>query len=114
MRRLIAIGLVFFSSAVYAADCDFSWKASNGATGYYLEYSRDGGTTWIGRKDTGPLQPNAQGECEWTYLGVPEDGLCLFRVAAVNSVMSAPRLESGAWYNHLWKPIPSPSGSGIR
>lgn len=100
-------------SAAWAADCVFSWRAVQGATGYELEYSADGGTTWTGRKSTGPLTPDAQGEVSWTYTGVPETGLLLFRVSAVNASGKAVRTESGAWYNHLWKPLGSPSGGAI-
>ena len=49
----------------------------------------------------------------WTYTGVPETGLVIFRVSAVNATGKATRTESGAWYNHLWKPLGSPSGGAI-
>lgn len=100
--------------AAWAADCQFSWKASTGATGYEIEYSADQGVTWTGKKATGPLTPDAAGDVTYTYTGVPETGLILFRVSAVNATERAVRLEAGAWYNHRWKPMGPPSGSGIR
>ena len=102
------------SQFAFAADCTFSWKASTGATGYYLEYSLDHGVTWTGKKTTGPLTPDAAGEVSWIYTGVPETGLVLFRVAATNASSESIRLEAGAWYNHLWKPVVAPGGAVIR
>lgn len=97
----------------WAADCQFVWKAVSGATGYELEYSTDQGATWTGRKATGALTPDANGDVIWTYTGVPETGLVLFRVSATNATGRATRLEYGAWYNHKWKPMASPAGGGI-
>lgn len=103
----------WFHGSAHAADCGFEWKASAGATGYWLEYSLDQGATWTGRKATGSLVPNALGYVSWTYTGVPETGLVLFRVAATNATSTAIRLEAGAWYHHAWRPLPTPSGAGI-
>jgi hypothetical protein len=97
----------------WAADCKFTWKAVSGASGYDLEYSADQGTTWTGKKSTGALTPDANGDVAYTYTGVPETGLLLFRISATNATAKATRTEYGAWYNHQWKPIGTPSGGGI-
>jgi hypothetical protein len=120
MKRLILlilcsiVLLVASIVVVNAADCTFAWKASSGATGYYLEYSTDNGVTWVGKKTTGPLTPDSNGEVSYLYTGIPETGLVIVRVAATNATSEAVRLESGAWYNHQWKPIGAPSGAGVR
>jgi hypothetical protein len=105
---------VLKARVAWAADCDFKWTGVSNATGYDIEYSADGGTTWTGRKTTGALVMDAAGEVRWTYTGVPETGLIIFRVSALGSGGArATRVECGAWYNHLWKPLGTPSGSGI-
>lgn len=120
MKRLILLvlcSIVFVLASILvvnAADCTFSWKASTGATGYYLEYSLDQGATWTGKKTTGPLTPDAAGEVSYQYTGIPETGLVIVRVAATGATGEAIRTEAGAWYNHRWKPIGAPSGAGVR
>lgn len=98
---------------VYAAVCKYSWKSVAGATSYALEYSSDNGATWVGKKNTGALTPDANGDVAYLYSGVPETGLMLFRVSALNASGSATRTEYGAWYNHLWKPMAAPTGGRI-
>ena len=97
----------------WAADCKFSWKSVAGASGYSLEYSPDQGVTWTGKKTTGALTPDSNGDVSFTYTSVPETGLMLFRISATNASGSSTRTEYGAWYNHLWKPMDRPSGGGI-
>jgi hypothetical protein len=105
---------ITWGTEALAADLDFKWRGVAGATNYFIEYSTDQGTSWIGKKLTGALTMDAQGEVTWTYPGAPETGLLLFRVSAQNANGSATRVECGAWYNHLWKPLSPPSGGAIQ
>jgi hypothetical protein len=112
LKRRIFPRLLWGTNA-FAADLPFEWNGVAAATGYFLEYSKDQGSTWEGKKLTGALSMDANGRVQWTYAGAPETGLLLFRVSAQNANGSSTRVECGAWYNHLWKPLAAPSGSGI-
>lgn len=107
MKRLILIlGMVLLPILSNAADVPMEWKASPGATGYKIYKSEDMGVTWDAGIDVGNVTT-------YTYLNVREDKLILFRASAYNAVGESIRSWSGAWYNHLWRPVNPVSGAGI-
>lgn len=112
---LICVLLAFLCGPAvsHAADVKVGWKASEGVSGYRVEISTDNGATWGGAKDTGPVAPSQEGDVSFTYTEVPETGLVLFGFTAYNDSHVAIRTEAGVWYNHRWKPIPTPSVLGI-
>ena len=116
MKRLLTVFLLALFGAglvgsvfrtALAADITLRFDPSVGATGYEIEMSTDLGVTWGGAQDTG-------GATTYTFVGVPEDMLVLFRAVAYNAAQEATRYYSGAWYDHRNLPILPPSGAGIQ
>jgi len=106
MRLILAILFALITSPVWAADVSLSWDPSDNATGYRIYTSTDGGQTWDSGVDVGDVT-------EYTYTGVPDSGLVLFRVSAYNSSAEAIRYEAGAWYCAPWQPPNHPTGVGV-
>jgi len=106
-RLLIAVLMVFlWAGAVMAADVTLKWEASSDATGYMIYKSLDTGATWDAGVDVGNVT-------EYSYTGVEETGLVMFRVSAYNAFGEAISFWSGAWYNKLWMPPLSAQGLGV-
>ena len=76
----------------FSADLNLKWEASQGATGYKLYMSTDMGTTWQAPQDVGNV-------LTYTYVGVPDNVLVLFRVSAYNAVGEIITTDRGAWYD---------------
>ena len=106
MKWLFAVLVMVFATAVGAVDVTLRFDPVVGATDYRIEHSTDVGATWPGSQLTGGLTT-------YTYTGVPEGGLVLFRVASINAVTEATRLHSGFWYDYRNLPLDSPSFTGI-
>ena len=108
MKKVIftIILLIVFAIPTYAANVNLTWDGSTGATGYNVYMSTDNGTSWCTPQDVGNV-------VIYTYTGVPDTGLVLFRISAYNTQGEYIRYWSGAWYCEDWKPILSPSGAGI-
>ena len=104
---VILVGILVGVGISYAADISLKWDASSGATGYKIYKSEDGGTTWNAGVDVGNV-------VTYTYTGVVETALILFRVSAYSQAGEAIRLWSGAWYDHRKLPVQTPSGAGIQ
>ena len=105
---LFVIVFMFISCTIFAADINMKWAVSTGADGYNIEQSTDLGVTWLGIKKVDG------GDVLSTTVNVPDDGLVLLRLNAYNNIGTTWRLDAGAWYNGLWKPLEAPSGAGIR
>ena len=99
--------LLLKASGVLAADVNLSWDVAAGADTYTVYQSTDNGATWTAAA-SGVMTTST------TIAGVPDSGLVLFRVSAVNSVAEAIKLNSGAWYNGDWLPPVDPGGLGIQ
>jgi len=105
---LMVIGLfLFLLSPALAADVRLDWDAVINATGYKLAVSYDMGATWSTPIDAGATKP-------FTFTGVPEDRLVLFKVAAYNTAETV-------WCNYRFaaidfrkKPLTQPSGLGVQ
>ena len=99
MKKLIFLALLIIalliSPLVFAADVKLDWDASSGATGYRVEMSTDMGVTW-----QAPILATSK---PFTYPGVPEDKLILFRVSSFNAVAEATNKYAGCWYDHRQK-----------
>lgn len=91
-----------------AADVPLEWSSKPDATGYILEMSIDNGATWINPQDVGNV-------ISYTFPGVPDSGLVLFRNTAYKGTIdnSVVRPEAGAWYNGDWLPVSAPGGTAI-
>lgn len=94
---LVGFVLVISVGIVQAQDVTMEWDPSEGATGYKIYKSLDMGQTWNQPVDVGLVTT-------YTYNGVEETGLILFRVSAYNAGCESIIFWAGAWYNHLWKP----------
>jgi len=108
MKKVLAVlaMVLMFAGTAFAADVQLKWEASTEATGYKVYKSLDNGATW----DTGIDVGNVT---EYTYMGVEEDTLVLFRVGAYNASGEGISYWSGAWYNKLWMPPLSAQGLGV-
>jgi hypothetical protein len=109
MKEVFMILVLFFAFVNFAsaADVPLKWDASNGATGYKIQKSLDLGVTWLTGVDVGNVTT-------YTYTGVEENILVLFRASAYNANGESIRTWSGAWYDHRKKPILPASGMGIQ
>ncbi len=105
-RFLLVLVMVLLPMMAFAADIDLTWDASVGATGYKIYKSEDMGATWGAPIDVGNV-------IVYKYLGVIETKMIHFRISAYNATGESIRYWSGAWYNHLWKPINSGGGVSI-
>jgi F0F1-type ATP synthase membrane subunit a len=90
-----------------AADVPLAWDAATGATSYKLQMSLDQGVTW-------PQEKTVTTGTTYTWVGVPDTGLVLFRAISVNSQGVAMRTEAGAWYNGTWRLPTAPGGLGAK
>jgi len=105
MKKFIfALSLLLVSSA-WGADVKLDWDESPGASGYKIQMSTDLGVTWLAPVDAQMVKP-------FTYTGVPEDKLVMFRISAYNSGKESLNDWGGAWYDHR-KKLSSPSGVGV-
>lgn len=96
MIRVIAFILVFTTHA-YAVDVTMAWTASDGATGYKVRMSVDGGHRWDIERDTEST------DTTYTWVGAPEDRLLLFKVAAYNATDLKYNNYGGCWYDYRLK-----------
>jgi hypothetical protein len=109
MRKIIVLAglLLFLAVPLFAADVELYWDAAAGATGYKLYSSIDLGATWSAPVDVGNVQT-------YTWLGVSDAVLTLFRVGAYNAQGEMIRTEAGAWYNGLWVLPALAKGLGVK
>jgi len=101
---LTALMLIFAVNCL-AADVLLKWDAAQYATGYKLYISADNGVTWDAGIDVGNVT-------QYTYLGVPDTGLQLFRVSAYNQYGETITAWAGSWFNGDW--IPPTEALGLR
>lgn len=99
--------LFLWVGAAFAADVINEWAASAGATGYKIYKSEDLGVTWSAPVDVGNV-------VSYTWVGVVDTRLVLFRVSAYNASGETVRYWSGTFWNSLWKPVSAASSLGIR
>jgi len=104
---LIVLLFVALPKACHAADVTLTWDTVTGADGYRIYRSADQGATWIEVYDL------AAPAVTVTLIGESDTGLLLYRVGAYNAQGETIRLWSGAFHCGDWKPIESPSGTGI-
>ncbi len=109
MKRIIFIvlAMMLMVSWAFAADVPLKWDAVMGATGYKVYKSEDLCVTWGVPVDVGNITT-------YVYVGVDETKMIHFRISAYNANGESIRYWSGAWYNHLLKPISAPPGAGIQ
>ncbi len=106
--------LVLFSSVAVPADKEIEWKESQGAVGYKAETSEDLGATWTEVQNlTYTTRIEGALNLATATITVADNVLVLVRVGAFNNAGTSWRLESGAWINTAWQPLPSPTGAGI-
>lgn len=109
MKKILAI--IFLLTLLYtpclAVDLNLEWDPGEGAAGYKLYMSSDLGVTWSAPVDVGNV-------LTYTYSGVPDSGLILFRASSYNSSGESIRYEAGVWYNGSWKPPINPGGFGVK
>lgn len=109
---LFFVMILSIAGQVAAVDVPLAWSKASRAESYTIERSDDMGVTWVGAQDAGDGGPHVL-DGAYTYTGTPEDKLVLFRVSSVAGAQVAPRLWSGAWYDHRLSPLPTPGGMGI-
>ncbi len=117
MKIIIITLLTLFVSigTALSADVNLSWNQAEGATGYKLQISTDGGITWT--EVTGfsvTLFTEGNLNLAKTTITVPDDVLVLGRVASFNSVATSWRYESGFFVNSAWKIPERPTGGGVQ
>jgi hypothetical protein len=98
--------LMAVSNLVLAADVSLKWDAVTDVTGYKIYKSEDMGVTWTAPVDAGNVTT-------YTYVGVVQDKMVLFKVSAYNTFGESIRHWSGAWFDYRLKPINSAGGAGI-
>lgn len=92
--KTIILILLLIPSVSYAVDVHLYWEESSGATGYYIYYSTDSGTTWSAAVD-------ASTATDYNMTGMSEAGVVLFCVNAYYSnYISGKKCQSGAWYDY--------------
>ena len=91
--------------AIYPADVKLSWDATEGAASYRVQMSSDLGVTWT-------AAPNDVTTTLYTWTGIAEDKLVLFKVCAVNAVKTNCTDWAGGWYDHRQK-MASATGLGV-
>lgn len=95
---LAILAIIIFALPAFGADVSLKWDAVGGeVTGYNLYMSTDQGVTWLPPVHVGNIT-------EYTYTGVPDTGLCLFRVAAYNVYGETVQTAWGVWYCGDWLP----------
>lgn len=104
---MIVALLLSFSSPAFAVDVSLGWDTSVNATGYKVEKSIDGGSTWGTPVDVGNVQ---------TYLwkAVEENVMVLFRVSAYNASGPGAIPWYGAWFDFRKKPLMPGSGAAVK
>lgn len=107
MKKLFVLIALLIAVPCFAADITVKWDGAQGATGYKLYQSTDGGTTWTLVADVGNVLQRA-------VTGVAEDRMVFYRVGAYNATGETIRYEAGAWYDFRKKPPGNPSGAGIQ
>ncbi len=111
MKRLWVVLMAMVLTAplaCLAADVPMGWDAVGNADQYRIEKSIDLGATWTVEGTV------AAPTIIYTAIGVEEDILVLFRVAALAGTAEAIRTWSGAWYDHRLVPPEPPAGMGIQ
>ena len=100
MKSLI-FAILLIPSLCFSADVDLSWLVEAEATGYKIYMSQDLGQTWDSGLDVGLAQqdPIIPAQRTYTYTGVPEDKIILFKCSAYNDDGEGIREWSGAWYD---------------
>jgi hypothetical protein len=108
MKQTIIFMLVILLLATnaWSADVKLDWDSVSGATGYKIQMSLDNGVTWQTAVDAKLVKP-------YTYLGVPEDKLVVFRVASYNAVGEAWNRYAFAAYDHRQR-LSEPTALGVR
>jgi hypothetical protein len=104
---IITICMLIGTYFAHAADVKLDWDASEGATGYKIAMSLDLGVTWLTPLDMKMVKP-------YTYTGVPEDKLVLFKIAAYNANSESWGHYRFAGCDYRKKPITEPSGPGVK
>jgi hypothetical protein len=113
---ILSIGLTLAAAAVSAADVNLKWDPVPQATGYVVYRT----STIVGQCDgsvaaTWSTSGQDVGESTEVILaGVSDNELVLFRVSAYDANSEVVRAWSGAWYNGIWAPLPSPSGTSVK
>ena len=107
MLKIIAVvfPILLLASLANAADVSMRWDASANATGYKIYKSEDQGQTWDSGLDVGNVT-------SYTYIGVIETGLVLFKISAYNAIGETIRHQDGVWYDHTKIPPEQASGFG--
>ena len=103
---LILVMVLFLIGSASAADVNMKWDPNPGATGYKIQKSIDLGVTWSAPIDVGNV-------LKYTYVGVEENVLVLFRTFSYNAVGESPAAWFGAWYDNRKKPIGTSGGVGV-
>ena len=106
----LLVALLVLPLLAQAASPTLSWDpnpAEQAVTAYSVQMSTDLGKSWGAEIPAGPATTI-------TLTNVPDTGLVLFRVNAVNAQGKVPRTDAGAWYCGDWR-VPTPaSGTGLK
>jgi len=94
---LLCLAFLWSVKSSFAADVLLKWEAAQFASGYKIYRSIDTGATWDAGTDVGDV-------LEYTYTGVPDSGLNMFRISVYNSYGETVTSWAGAWYNGDWSP----------
>ncbi len=95
---IFAILAVLFGYGIArAGDVGLKWDAAIGVTGYKVYMSTDVGVTWLAPKDVGNV-------ITYTYVGIVEDRLIMFKISAYNATGESITHWAGAWYDGRKKP----------
>ena len=115
MKRIaLLVAILLFAAPVFAGSVTLVWNPVTGATGYDIEQTVDGGTTWTVIASPAPsVCTGTPVTCSFTHTA-PSSGLVLFRFAAKNAVGKATRFGEGAWHNETWKPPVQPANVGVQ
>ena len=102
MRYYLILLFILLPSLCFGADVPITWREVPEATGYKIYISTDCGQTWDAGLDVGMAgqDPDVPIQRTYTYTGVPENTLILFKGSAYNAEGEGIRDWSGAWYDH--------------
>ncbi len=88
----IVVAILFGYGIARSADVPIQWAVATDVTGYKIYMSTDSGLTWFPPKDVGLIT-------SYTYVGVLEDRLVLFKIATYNATGESITHWAGAWYD---------------